>query len=234
MVTVVELITVLVLFIVVAVVGYFFYRSKKSYKMKAVIFEQRADGQNVPRLDMCRRIRDKEGEYYLQLKSNKKKIKPIDFDFLHVGNFLVLYTPDGITYYAAKMIRDSTIKVKISDPTQSDPKATKEVEIPAFRATPDDIRFWEELEIKKALYRTDLTKTLERLAPLIGVAILLLMAGIMMYIVAQGMADVAEQLGGVSGGLAQVSNDLIEAIKILKTGSVPPTQGIPAVTTPPF
>src|SRR3990167_8705150 len=126
----------------------------KAYPVRVTIFETRKDGTKIC-YDKARRVKDKNGEYYYELKSRKLKTKPQDLKNIFIDekgkDHLVLYSenPKEIS------------SMYINKPEHLHP-------------LDEDLDFWRATEMEKAFLRWQKKGSLDKWLPIIAIFIILI------------------------------------------------------------
>jgi len=184
----------------------------RKFPVKVIIWEKRA-GTVIPRWDRARRFKTKDGEYYYELAKTKKDTKPIRYDYVYPcgkGLLLNLYSPSPYEYHPIKFSEVEKNLVPSVDPFYIN---------------------WLVNENKKAVIKWRKKSTWDVLLPIIPVAIVVIISGLVLAITTEKFTEMAGSLGNIAYHLGVVSEDLVEAIRTITPEYK--VEGAAPTTTPP-
>jgi len=160
------------------------------WPVNVIIFEKRGKG-FIPIFDKARRVVDKSGVEYYELKKKKSKLPAVDFKNLNIGNYLYLYSPVSNEYHPMDINDDRFLA--ISDKS---------------------MRYLYATEIERNMIKFRFKSKLEQWMPLIMIIGTGFILGLVFYLTIPKLADMARTLGSASGNLKEAVELLKETIEL--------------------
>lgn len=186
--------------IAIGIVGVILWYMKKymlNYPIKVLIFEKRGKAIVPAGMDRARRLRQDEGGVVYRLRKRKMDLEPVDFKFIYPGNWLFLFSASSGAYSPME-ITDAVIK-----------------------AIPADVKFWQVLEQRRALARTDMTTLWQKYLPYVFILIFVVAVGFALMLMWTGLSDFTGAMNANSAQLKEASQILADAIKASQGVSTP-------------
>lgn len=166
------------------------------YPYIVIIFNKRANNFYIT-TDRAKLHKNKKGEQWFRLKKRKLNIKPTHPNYKFVSkkkDFIFLYSTSP-TDYKTIGLDDAEEKLKVLD---------------------EDTRFWFSEQLRKNYDNFQKHSTLEKYLPVMMFSIAVLILGITMYIVWDGMGSMASNFDSMANSLTDVSKNLIDAMALYK------------------
>ena len=155
------------------------------FKINVLIMEKRGDAY-VTIFDKARRLKDKSGVQCYELKKKKDKLPAPEYQHVHIGSWLYVYSPNAGEYHPMTM-KDGNF-TPVSDKTMN-----------YFYAT----------QLERNIMKFQFKSTLDKFLPLIMVVATGFIIALMLYM---SIGKINEMYGR----LAPISNDLKETLAIVQ------------------
>lgn len=214
------------------------------FPINAVIFEERGgEGKFLIVEDKGRRIYKKDtGDYYYQLKKKKARTPPVPYDAIYLlkdvkGNtkqYVFLYSLTPFTFFPIKFNEEMadalfTRKITKEQILTLLPFAIEKEVTPDLKAKildDESWQYWHTQTIKQNVVRTQYKSTLDKFLPIMMVATLGIVIGIILYMSIGQMQVVSSGFNSAATQMIEVSKHLEEVARLMAGGS--------PSTTPPF
>lgn len=187
---------VIAVIVIICGVCAYLFSTTQQYTVDVLIFSKRSGSNNYKVFrDKGGYIKNKLGGFDFKLKRFKKVLPPPTHDFLMVDskgkNQITLYQiSENYFYYVKPSFVDKENKVLI------------------MKSSDEDIRFWAALDMQRSRNTFGKPDLLEKLMPIMVIAVTGLFCMLLLYFTVGAVKDVALQLGSISQNLGAIVQGL--------------------------